>query len=70
MQLWQSGGGNRIIKIAREDQVMATCNQCGNKLKPGEFLTCAECAEVNRILEKRIACAINPANKTDKKRGK
>jgi hypothetical protein len=49
---------------------MATCNQCGNKLKPGEFLTCAECAEVNRILEKRIACAINPANKTDKKRGK
>jgi hypothetical protein len=49
---------------------MATCNQCGNKLKPGEFLTCAECLDVLRIIKQRIANAVKQAESRDNKRGR
>lgn len=48
---------------------MATCNQCGNKLKPGEITTCAECLDVLRIIKQRIADVVGKAdNRRDNKR--
>ena len=50
---------------------MATCNQCGNKLKPGEATTCAECAAVLHIIQRRIERVVNkPVDSRDKKRGR
>lgn len=50
---------------------MATCNQCGNKLKPGEITTCAECAVVVEIIKQRIADVVSkPDNRRDNKRGR
>jgi hypothetical protein len=41
-----------------------TCHECGNKLKPGEFITCTECAEVTRIIQSRLARVKKDACKT------
>lgn len=49
---------------------MATCNQCGNKLKPGEITTCAECLDVLRIIKQRISNAVKQAESRDNKRGR
>lgn len=47
---------------------MATCNQCGNKLKPGEITTCAECATVLHIIQRKIERVVNKPADRDKKR--
>lgn len=50
---------------------MAACNQCGNKLKPGEITTCAECLTVLQINRRKIERVVNrPADSRDKKCGR
>jgi hypothetical protein len=53
-QYRQAAAVIELLKSQGRIKMNDTCNQCGNQLKPQEFITCDECKEANRIINQRL----------------